>query len=241
MVNFATKTIGISACHPDHNAANWLPPTGPNYTPPPTHALRRTITDVEADPELNSEQDHIDIFNRVMLHKCQPGYCWPKSTARSRESCCFNFPQPLIGYQRGQEIEPTSPEDQGGFCEINRIPGKVTEGAVIEHESLKYLRNNPRAVENIPELLHFWRGNVDMKVVKNTPTLVNYIMKYITKPETDSMSFDEIVQQVSRNSEETEPVKKIVQKMMLSLVKEHDMSKNEAFKVISRKDYVLFS
>ena len=80
-----------------------------------------------------------------------------------------------------------------------------------------------------------------MKVVKNTPTLVNYIMKYITKPETNSMSFDEIVQQVSRNSEETEPVKKIVQKMMLSLVKEHDMSKNEAFKVISRKDYVLFS
>ena len=80
-----------------------------------------------------------------------------------------------------------------------------------------------------------------MKLVKNTPTLVNYIMKYITKPETNSMSFDEIVQQVSRNSEETEPVKRIVQKMMLSLVKEHDMSKNEAFKVISKKDYVLFS
>ena len=39
------------------------------------------------------------------------------------------------------------------------------------------------------------RGNVDTKVIKNTATIIHYIiMKYVLKPKTNPMTFNQIIQ-----------------------------------------------
>ena len=241
VVDFGVRTIGISACHPDDNAHGWPPPEGPNALPPPTHALRTTITEVETNPNLDIEQNLIDITNRCMLHRCQLHYCLDASTRPDARWCRFGFPFPRIGFENGRRID--NGEEAHEIHEIQRIPDKYNAGGFIDDDQVRYLRNHRFVVEAIPEVLFYWRGNVDTKVIKNTATLINYIMKYVLKPETNSMTFNQIVQHISNSEEQSSEgtVKKALQKILLAMVKEHDMSKNEAHKIISKGDYVKFS
>ena len=237
VLKFGALAMGISACHPDQDVRNWPPPIGTNDLPPPTNALRTTVSDVANDPNQDLDTDYTHIFNRTMLHKCKPGYCYNASLPKENQLCRFHYPFDLIGYklEYGESEVPTL------IRRPNTEADPVDMGMILGGDLL-YLRNHPKAVECIPELLSFWRGNVDMKVIKKTDILIRYIMKYVLKPESNSMTFNDISRHIADNTDdETATTKKVLQKILLSLVKEHDKSKNEAFKVISGRDYVFFS
>ena len=68
-------------------------------------------------------------------------------------------------------------------------------------------------------------GNVDQKMIASMDQLLNYVAKYVMKPEAASIGFLEVVKKTSEGAGDNVPVRRTVQKIMLKLVAEHDRSK----------------
>ena len=240
VVDFAVNMMGISGMNPVSDAKEWAPPEGLNPQPPVNNPLRSSIRRVERDPDVTLDDDYSALVQRVMLHTCRKNYCYP-ATAEV-PYCRFKYPFSLQGYVEGNPEEVEVEEERRTFKPIHRKQGTMPTGAKIEDTNLKFLRNHGRIVEAIPELLSFWRGNIDVKIIKNVATLINYIVKYVTKPESKSESFEKIVKLIldNTNAEET-TVRKTCQKLCMSLLKEHDITRPEAFKILSGYPFVQFS
>ena len=114
-------------------------------------------------------------------------------------------------------------------------------GAGFEYGKLRIVRNYPRIVMHVPELLVLWRGNVDQKLIDNPKQFLKYALKYLLKPEVGSLAFSDIIKTLTKNADENAPVRKVFQKILLKLVGEHDMSKNEAWRIVSGGSYVTHS
>ena len=156
VLHFATKMMGISAVNPETDPMNLAPPEGFNPHPPPTNALRTTISAVERDPNVSLDSDYRDLFQRVMLHTCRSGYCWKSSEKdKQRQFCRFRYPMSLCGYSEMQDrtVEQMTPKGLKKIHLIKRDTDKAPEGAIFMAGALKYLRNHPRSVEAIPEFL----------------------------------------------------------------------------------------
>ena len=250
VTEFGVEKLGISACHPEEDVKEMPPPMGLNFLPPNTNALRETLTDA-ASREGGLEQDLIHLTNRVLLHKCRPIYCYPSKTNSKGKKipCRFRFPFKIFGFKKLStiaEVDETTGEPTGEeYTPLERDTTTALSGAEINNTGdLQYLRNHPWIVEHIPELLSVWRGNIDAKVIKTQDTLINYLVKYVTKVEGTSLNYAEVLRQISESCPENEDevnVKKAMQKILLSIVKEHDLGKNEAFKIISKKNHVFYS
>ena len=61
------------------------------------------------------------------------------------------------------------------------------------------------------------------------------------KPEEGSLAFTDIVKTITGSAGNDTPIRKVFQKILLKLVGEHDISKNECFKIISGEPYVYYS
>ena len=245
VTKFGVETLGISACHPESEVKDWPPPLGLNFLAPSTNALRNTLTKAASVPG-GLQQDLVHLTNRVMLHKCKKIYCFPAGS--KKKDCRFRFPFKRFGFKQLptiDEVDETTGEPTGEqYTPVERQAGVATSGMEIdEYGDLRYLRNHPWLVEHIPELLSVWRGNIDAKVIKNQATLINYLVKYVVKAENNSQTFGEILKRISEsnNDDDETSVKKAMQKILLSIVKEHDISKNEAFKIVSKNNYVFYS
>ena len=86
--------------------------------------------------------------------------------------CRFGFPQTLHGF-----VKMLSEVDGHQILDEIVRNEDFQEGAKFIEGSLEFLRNHPRLVGHIPELLPFWRGNIDMKLIKSPETLLKYILK----------------------------------------------------------------
>ena len=179
VVDFAVNMMGISGMNPITDAREWAPPEGLNPHPPANNALRSSIRQVERDPDVSLNEDYCALVQRVMLHTCRKNYCYPADA--QFPYCRFKYPFSLQGFRAGDSEEIVDGEQSRTFSPIHRDRGTLQSGAKIESCDLKYLRNHGRIVQAIPELLSFWRGNIDVKVIKNVATLINYIGKQSKK------------------------------------------------------------
>ena len=55
------------------------------------------------------------------------------------------------------------------------------------------------------------------------------------KPEQGSLPFNEIIKTLIQNADDSSEPRKIYQKILLKTVGEHDISKNEAWRIVSGK------
>ena len=230
VIDFTTKDLGLSTCHPQPDPKLWPGPEGQNVSAPATNCLRENFLDVT-----DLEADYESIVNRVMLHACKPTYCLIKA-AFERYRCRFGYPLTLHGFIRRLL------EANGGqiWDEIVRTDG-FDEAAEFLNGTLELLRNHPRLVSHIPELLPIWRGNIDQKLIKSPEMLLKYILKYMMKPEQGSLPFMDIVKAMTANADDTTETRKIYQRILLKSVGEHDISKNEAWRIVSGKPFVQYS
>ena len=64
---------------------------------------------------------------------------------------------------------------------VRFIQRTVTEedelGASIDDYNLHLIRNHTRLVQHIPEILSVWQANTDAKLIKDVPTLIEYVIK----------------------------------------------------------------
>ena len=234
VIDFTTQDLGLSACHPQPDPKLWPGPEGQDVSAPATNCLRENflnITDLETDYE--------HLINRAMLHACRITYCIIESAFRRErrpDKCRFGYPLTLYGFiQRLLEVD-----GHQIWNEIERDP-EFQDGAEFVYGTLEILRNHPRLVCHVPELLSLWRGNIDMKLIKSPETLLKYILKYMMKPEQNSNTFESMIKKLTENADETTPTRKIFQKIMLKSVGEHDISKNEAWRIINGKPFVQYS
>ena len=230
VIDFTTKVLGLSTCHPQSDPKLWPGPEGQNVSAPSTNSLRENfleITDFEADYER--------MVNRVMLHACRITYCLVQ-TAFGKNRCRFGYPLTLNGFIAKLMESDGHPI----WNEMVRTIG-FEEGAEFLYGTLEILRNHPRMVSHIPELLPIWRGNIDQKLINSPETLLKYILKYMMKPEEGSLPFNSIIKTMTENADETTETRKIYQKILLKSVAEHDISKNEAWRISSGKPFVQYS
>ena len=96
-------------------------------------------------------------------------------------------------------------------------------------------------METIPEILTVWRGNTDAQIIQSLQHLMDYILKYIMKPETGSAAFTDTVRSLTKDYSEESPVCKLFGRILLKTLNDHDISRTEAFKIFSPNDYVLTS
>ena len=234
VIEFTTQDLGLSACHPQPDPKLWPGPEGQDVTAPATNCLRDNFLDVT-----DFETDYEHLINRAMLHACRITYCIIESAFRREnlpDKCRFGYPLTLYGFiQRLLEVDGHAIWD-----EIERYP-EFQDGADFVYGTLEILRNHPRLVCHVPELLSLWRGNIDMKLIKNPEQLLKYILKYMMKPEQNSNTFEAMIKKLTENADDTTPTRKIFQKILLKSVGEHDISKNEAWRIINGKPFVQYS
>ena len=142
--------------------------------------------------------------------------------------CRFGFPLLLRGFDKMlAEVDEHEILDQVLRNE------EFAKAAEFVFGALELLRNHPRLVAHIPELLPIWRGNMDMKLIKSPEALLKYILKYIMKPEAGSLAFTDIIKTLIANADDTTEPRKVFQKILMKTVGEHDISKNEAWRIVS--------
>ena len=222
VIEFTTKVLGLSAVHPQADPKRWPGPEGQDVSAPPTNVLRENFLQVT-----DMEEDYALLVNRAMLHACRRAYCL--ITTEARETICrFGFPLDLRGF-----IAMLAEVDNHQILDQIVRDEQFSKAAAFVLGSLELLRNHPRLVQHIPDILCIWRGNIDCKLIKSPESLLRYILKYIMKPETGSLAFNDIIKTLTANADDTTEPRKIFQKILLKTVGEHDISKNEAWRIVS--------
>jgi ATP-dependent DNA helicase PIF1 len=222
--------LGLSACHPQMDPKLWPPPEGQNGTKPASNCLRTSFLDID-----DVDFDYEMLINRVQRHTCRILYCLKKFLESHR--CRFGYPLTLIGFI-ANFLEGAQRTDL--WNEIVRTED-FPLGAGFENGKLQIVRNHPRLVMHVPELLNIWRGNIDGKLIDDPKKFLKYALKYMLKPEQGSLAFTDIIKTLTLNADDSAPVRKFFQKILLKTVGEHDISKNEAWRIVSGKPYVQFS
>ena len=172
VIEFSTKVLGLSAVHPEADPKRWPGPEGQDVSAPPTNVLRKNFLQIK-----DLEEDYILLVNRVMLHACRRVYCLLTTEAMAT-ICRFGFPRDLRGF-----ITMLIDVDNHQILDQILRDDEFRNAAEFILGNLEILRNHPRIVQHIAELLPIWRGNMDAKLIRSPESLLRYILKYILKPE----------------------------------------------------------
>ena len=73
------------------------------------------------------------------------------------------------------------------------------------HTTLELLRNHPDMNNHIAEVLLIWGANVDQKTIETYEQLVQYILKYVMKPEETSDFLSKLKKAMAKKQMMTHP------------------------------------
>ena len=234
-VDFATNHLGISEVHPQPDPKEWPGPEGQALSAPQINCLTDNFLNFADNPDYLAA-DYERLCNRVQLHRCTKTYCLKENKAGG-DYCRFRFPMQPYGFVHVKKDVGTN---KSYLDEIHLQPD-VHKGAAFQGENLCFLRNHPRLVKHVPQIASLWRGNTDATLFKSVGAVVRYILKYMSKPESSSVSFLEIAKHLAEKVDEDCPTRKLFAQILLKTVAEHDVSLNECMKMISGGAYVEYS
>jgi hypothetical protein len=231
---FASLRLGLTAVHPEPNPQQWPPPEGPNRERPSVNCLRMLFTDLFQDPERLLE-DCIMLANRVQRHKCDKKYCLKSVPVAPNVTVCkFHFPLPLEGFEEvllGVTLAEV----------VNRMLELMHQGAKFSTKKLRVMRNHPRLVETIQELMQGWRANSNVRIVESLQQLLQYVLKYMLKPTSGSASFENTVRDILAQQSLNSKPASACQRVLMRQITEHDMPRTEAARIVSGRPFVFYS
>ena len=70
---------------------------------------------------------------------------------------------------------------------------------------------------------------MDQKTVQTYQSVIQYILKYILKPEETSDFFSKLKQALAKKIDDETPLNRTAQKVLMSCLGQRDMSSNECF------------
>ena len=231
---FASLRLGLTAVHPEPRSQQWPPPEGLNRETPRKNCLRRLFTGIFEDPQSLLE-DCILLANRVQRHKCDKKYCLkPMPNAPRVASCKFHFPLQLEGFEAEMEA--------GRIVSVVNMLMEVAHlGARFCRKELRVMRNHPRMVDTIQEVMLGWRGNTNFRIVQSLEQLLEYVLKYMLKPTTGSSSFENTVKDIVMQQNPDSRPASVCQRVLMRQISEHDMPRTEAVRIVSGLPFVFYS
>jgi hypothetical protein len=228
VIDMAVHRVGLMANHPELNHENWPEPEGNRSNRPDSNCLRQPYTEA-MQHQLN---DLIDLTNRLQLHSCSKGYCRQLDKTGKQLPCKQKYPHGLVGYQVVPAAETVI---------FERILEVATLGASFHQDELQMLRNHPRLVMCIHEVLQTWRANNDAQLIESTRQLIAYILKYVMKAEVGSVTWNDLVKKVSADTAEDSHIRKLFGKVLMMSVTEHDYSRSECVRLFDKRPLVEMS
>ena len=73
---------------------------------------------------------------------------------------------------------------------LNKMQELAHQGARFTMKDLRVMRNHPRVVETITEIMQGWRGNTNVRIIESLQ------LKYMLKATTGSTSFEKTVKDI---------------------------------------------
>jgi ATP-dependent DNA helicase PIF1 len=167
----------------------------PTHPPAPVHPSSRQFTTLS-----DNQQELVELINRVQRHAKCSSYCLRRDKITKEEVCRFRFPQDLRDLTELVQKEGES------------LPEFLTK------------RNDPLLNSYNPTWILGWRANMDFRPVLSPHAAISYISKYVSKTETQSKTYKDILQTVVGNSDPNIRVAVVYQKVLSRLVGERDIS-----------------
>jgi ATP-dependent DNA helicase PIF1 len=167
----------------------------PNHPPAPIHPSSRPFTTLS-----DTQQELVELINRVQQHAKCSSYCLRRDKTTREEVCRFRFPQDLR--------------------DLTELVQK--EGEALPEFLTK--RNDPYLNSYNPTWILGWRANMDFRPVLSPHAAIAYISKYVSKAETQSKSYQDILRTVVGQANDNARAVIVYKKMLSSLVGEQDIS-----------------
>lgn len=167
----------------------------PTHPPASMHPSSRPFTTLS-----DTQQELVELINRVQRHAKCSSYCLRRDKTTKEEVCRFRFPQDMRDLTELVQKEGAS------------LPEFLTR------------RNDPYLNSYNPTWILGWRANMDFRPVLSAHAAISYISKYVSKAETQSKSYQDILRTVVGQTNNNPGVSVVYQKMLSSLVGERDIS-----------------
>ena len=167
----------------------------PTHPPAPIHPSSRAFTTLS-----DTQQELVELINRVQRHAKCSSYCLRRDKTTRQEVCRFRFPQDLRDLTELVQKEGES------------LPEFLTK------------RNDTLLNSFNPTWILGWRANMDFRPIISPHAAISYISKYVSKAESQSKTYQNILQGVVGQVGDNARVAVIYQKMLSSLVGERDIS-----------------
>ena len=237
-----TQMMGVTAWHPQRNVAHWPPPEGLARERPRENVLRQRFTDVTTDEEYWERYEKL--LNRTMLHTCRVGYCLKptnnnmRQQADQRAKCRFGFEKAYHGFQPIWDVNGSSLLGHKWIEGYDHAEiGLTSDGKMTD---LYLMRNHPRMVSHIPELLSIWQANIEGRPVRSYEQVIRYLLKYMMKEEPNSKPFDAMMRASVEEVDEADPVRKVFTRTLIKSMGNHDLSKQEVMHILNGIPFVTF-
>lgn len=167
----------------------------PTHPPAPIHPSSRPFTTLS-----DTQQELVELINRVQRHAKCSSYCLRRNKTTREEVCRFRFPQDLRDLTELVQKEGES------------LPDFLTK------------RNDPYLNSYNPTWILGWRANMDFRPVLSPHAAIAYISKYVSKAESQSKSYQDILRTVVGQANDGARVAVVYQKMLSSFLGERDIS-----------------
>ncbi|XP_066922146.1 uncharacterized protein [Clytia hemisphaerica] len=182
------------------------PMEGENWVKPQVHPCKVDYRNL--NPEEMST-DYANLVNSVEKHLCSSAYCLRQKNDDT--TCRFHFPFE-VNEKTHLEFEKVKSRDG-----VERFRAKVVTS-----------RNDPRVNRHQRVLLQGWRANVDISVVVDYHSCVEYLTKYASKPEKLSdITQDAFTHVASKVNSDNFSPSSAIKKLMMRSVGLRDMSVQE--------------
>jgi len=149
-----------------------------------------------------------DVVNRVQRHRCNTTYCLTrkKNSEDSNELACrFYFPH----RQRESAV--------------------IVKGEEGNPRFYKFLgrRNDETLNQYNPLITMSWLANTDITCCTGSKAVLNYLGKYVTKPEKKTASYQDLVREILQTVDSRHPLGSVIRKLLNRLIGERDWSAQE--------------
>ncbi|KAK3917521.1 ATP-dependent DNA helicase [Frankliniella fusca] len=170
-----------------------------NERKPIVHPCQVKMSEVQ-DPT----KDLAQLLNRVQRHSIhKESYCLRRNKRTKKIECRFQFPKNL-------EVSSTY-----------RINPETNEMEFIPK------RNDPILNNFNGYIIQTWRASIDISAVMSKQALINYLAKYISKPERESRELISLLKGILNEAEDDQEIKKSIQRLYIQCCSERDYSAQE--------------
>ena len=248
LIEFALR-LGVTECHPSNQSVDWfVADAGLLQNAPPSAVLRQDFASMLEAPRTNL----VDIVNKVGIHRCSRTYCCKPKTVTVRNEngeeeertiatdCRFGYPRKLCGFEHAFDSGDWDEWVTG--AERSALP--VAPGNARHHNEypvIRLLRNHRNSISYNPALMLAMPCNQDLQYICLLQHLINYIIKYIAKPEENSAAAANFQEEVFAAMDDDDPVRKYFQKVLQHATKEHDYTLPEVHLYLNGADAIQFS